>query len=89
MSTHICSASHECNILDCHHRKPHRNEKCGPAMTCYDSKILSLCVPVKNGTYVDPFIPSPSCKHCGGSGSENIKNTFSVDNPTEQLNGGE
>jgi len=55
---YICNQSHNCTYEPCNHNKPHKGQGAGceigiggvPAK-CYEGKLVSICVPVKNGKY--------------------------------------
>lgn len=72
MRNKICSATHECNQKDnCRHAKPHDYIKdgCGKGFyQCYDSKLISGCIPVENGQY--KTVEREWCPHCDGKGFE-------------------
>lgn len=70
----ICNASHECPVVECCHKVPHVStfgDHCGPSMACYDSGLLSGCVPIKDGGYVT--IKHKACWVCGGTGGHDEK----------------
>lgn len=66
----ICVAVHRCNTRPCIHAQPHESNHgnhCGPAMTCYEGRIFSYCVPISDkGEYCEKV--RDTCRHCGGRG---------------------
>lgn len=68
MTTHVCSAAYQCDIaIRCPHAKAHDGTKCGPAMTCHDSGLLSSCVKLdEHGEYSEQV--KHTCTECAGKG---------------------
>lgn len=69
---YVCSATHSCqHATTCNHAKAHKHEHDAGywrrANVCYDSKLLSACIPLdENGEYES--VSEKPCVHCGGSG---------------------
>ena len=65
----ICNAANQCPVDLCIHKIPHKpklNTTCGPSMVCFESRILSGCVPVVNSEYeTEHWINCPRCKGHG------------------------
>lgn len=80
----ICSAAHHCPISPCGHKIPHEHKAgwCGKGHhVCYDSKLLSGCVPVTDNTYRTKR--RDWCKRCEGRGYTDIELTHQIERPPE------
>lgn len=74
----ICNRSHVCiKSSNCKHAKPH-DDKCGPAMPCYDdpSGMISMCVEIVDGKY--STFETHTCNHCNGHGSTAIETKHDI-----------
>ena len=83
----ICNAYKECSNLTCHHRLPHNctNKGMHISTTCYDSKIISVCVPVfDNKIKVVKIEKCPCCGHETRKGleDEDVDMSIAINGPT-------